>query len=154
MTARGKITLLTFFLATCLTAAMVTAYFQTREDENVKPSDLYAVVERQLVDFRGGDFSRAYENASRGIQARYSVEQFAAMVQSQYPGLTRVSRAEYGEVQTHGRHATMQVYLIGQDGETMPCVYMLVREGDLWRIDGARLMQPWPPNMRMEGTML
>ena len=68
--------------------------------------------------------------------------------------MARVSRAQYGEVQTNGRHATMQVYLIGRRGEVMPCVYMLVREGDSWRIEGARLMQPWPAEMRMEGTML
>jgi hypothetical protein len=145
---------LTFFFAICGTAAVVTAYVQARADANVKPADLYAVVDRQLGDLRGGDFSRAYEYASRGIQQRYSVEQFAAMVQADYPGMTRASRAEYGLVQTNGRHATMKVYLIGEEGEVMPCVYMLVREGETWRIDGARLMPSWPPNMRMEGTML
>jgi hypothetical protein len=154
VTARGKITLLTFFLATCLTAALVTAVLQQRADENVKPADLYAVVQRQLGNFRGGDFPGAYQDASRAIQARYNVEQFAAMVQSDYPGMTRVSRAEYGIVQTHGRHATMQVYLIGENGEIIPCIYMMVREGDAWRIDGARIMHPWPPDVRMEGTML
>jgi len=154
MNARGKITLLTFFFATCGTAALLTAYLQTQADDNVKPADLYAVVERQLGDFRGGDFPRAYEYAFRAIQSRYSVEQFAAMVQADYPGMTRVCRAEYGEVRAHGEHATMQVYLIGDDGEIMPCLYILVREGESWRIDGAHLMQPWPPNMRMEGTML
>ena len=154
MTARGKITLLTFFFASCLTVAVLTAYLQTQADENVKPADLYAVVERQLGNFRGGDFSGAYEDASRAIQARYSVEQFETMVQNDYPGMTQVLRAEYGTVQTHGRHATMQVYLIGEDGETIPCIYMMVREGDSWRIDGARLMHPWPPDVHIEGTML
>jgi hypothetical protein len=154
MTPRGKITLLTFFFAVCGTAAVVTAYRQAEADANVKPADLYAIVDRQLGDFRAGDFSKAYEYASQGIQERYSVEQFAAMVQADYPGMMQVIRAQYGMVQTIGRHATMQVYLIGQDGEVMPCVYMMVREGDGWRIDGARLMPPWPPNMRIEGTML
>jgi hypothetical protein len=154
VTAREKIGLLTFFFAMCGTAAMVTAYLQTLADANVKPAELYAVVERQLGDFRGGDFPRAYEVASHEIQTRFSEEQFAAMVQADYPGMMRVCRAEYGLVQTRGRHATMQVYLIGDGGEIMPCVYMLVREGDLWRIDGARLMHPWPADVRMEGTML
>jgi hypothetical protein len=154
ITARGKISLLTFFFAMCGTAAVLTAYLQMRADQNVKPADLYAVVERQLGDFRGGDFPRAYEVASQAIQARFSEEQFAAMVQADYPGMTRVCRAEYGLVQTRGRHATIQVNLIGEDGEIMPCVYMMVREGDSWRIDGARLMRPLPPDVRMEGTML
>ncbi len=154
MSARTKITLLTFFFAICGTAAVFTAYFQTRADANVKPSDLYTVVDRQLGDLRGGDFSHAYEYASSGIQQQYSVEQFAAMVQADYAGMTRASRAEYGLVETNGRHATMQVYLIGRDGEVMPCVYMLVREGDSWRIEGARLMQPWPANMHSDTTIL
>jgi len=136
----------------CGTAAVVTAYIQARADANVKPSDLYAVVERQLGELRGGDFSGAYEYASRGIQQRYNVEQFAAMVQADYPGMTRVTRAEYGPAQTNGRHATVEVYLIGRGGETMPCVYMLIREGEAWRIDGARLMQPWPAGMREKGN--
>ena len=154
MNARGKITLLTFFLASCLTAALATAYIQMRADANVKPADLYAVVERQLGNLRGGDFSGAYEDASKAIQERYSVEEFATMVQTQYPGMTQVSRAEYGQVQTHGRHATLQVYLISDDGVIIPCIYMMVREGEDWRIDGARLMHPWPPDVRMEGTLL
>jgi len=152
--ARAKITLLMFFLASCLTAALVTAYLQMQADANVKPADLYAVVERQLEKLHGGDYPGAYEDASKAIQERYSVEQFAAMVQTQYPGMTQVSRAEYGQVQTHGRHATMQVYLIGEDGAIIPCIYLMVREGEDWRIDGARLMHPWPPDVRMEGTLL
>jgi hypothetical protein len=154
MTARVKISLLTFFFAVCGTAAVVTAYLQARSDENVKPAELYAVVERQLGDLRGGEISRAYEYASRDFQQHYNVEQYAAMLQANYPDMTRVTRAQYGQVQTNGRHATLRVYLIGQDGEVMPCVYMMVREGESWRIDGTRLMQPWPANMRMEGTML
>ena len=58
------------------------------------------MVERQLGELRGGDFSGAYEYASRAIQQRYSVEQFTAMVQSDYPGMTRVTRAEYGPAET------------------------------------------------------
>jgi hypothetical protein len=154
MTSRSKIAVLSFFFAFWGTAALFTAYLQQRADENVKPADLYAVVERQLGDFRGGDFSAAYQNASREIQARFSVDQFATMVQTEYPDLTHVSMTEYGTVEARGDHATLQVYLIGPDDQVMPCVYMMVREGDSWRIDGARLQHPWPPDVRMEGTML
>jgi hypothetical protein len=154
MTARSKITLLTFFFAMCGTVALVTAWLQQRADANVKPADLYVVVERQLGDFRGGDYPHAYEYASQAVQARYSEEQFATMVQTEYPGMTNVSRVEYGEVRAHGSHATIQVYLVNPDGGIMPCVYMMIREAGLWHIDGARLMQSFPPNMRMDGIML
>ena len=153
MNTRAKITLLMFFFAMCGSVALVTAWWQARHDE-VRPADLYAVVEKQLVDFRGGDFSRAYEYASQGIQQRYNVDQFAAMVQADFPGMTNSGHEEYGEVRRRGSHATIQVFLVEQDGGVIPCVYMLVREGGLWRIDGTRFMQPLPPNMRMDGTTL
>ncbi|HEX4085193.1 MAG TPA: DUF4864 domain-containing protein [Chthoniobacteraceae bacterium] len=154
MNARAKITLLTFFFALCGTAAIVTAWFQARADANVKPTVLYAVVQHQLGELRGGNFSSAYQDASYEIQRRFSVDQFAAMVQEQYPGMLHVSRAQYGPVETRGSHATIEVYLIGLDGEVMPCVYMMVHEGDGWRIDGARLLQPWPADMHVEGEEL
>jgi hypothetical protein len=154
MGARGKITLLTFFFAICGTAAVLTAARQMNEDANVKPADLYSVVQRQLGEFHGGNFSGAYEYASSAVQHEFSVDQFANMVQSQYSNMMHVSRAEYGNVLTKGRHATIEVYLIDEFGEVTPCVYMMVREGDGWRIDGARMMQPWPPEMHMEGTTL
>ena len=154
MNARGKIAVLTFFFALCGTAAIVTAYFQTVADANVRPGDLYAIVDRQLGELRAGNFSGAYEYASQGIQQRFSLAQFTTMVQTDYAGLMRVGRADYGEMQHVGRHATIQVFLIGSDGEVIPCIYIMVREGDSWRIDGARMLPPWPPNTRSEGTML
>src|ERR1700761_4124615 len=100
MGARGKITLLTFFFAICGTAAVLTAGRQMNEDANVKPADLYAVVQRQLGEFKEANFDRAYEYASSAIQHQFSVDQFANMVQSQYAGMMHVSRAEYGNVLT------------------------------------------------------
>ncbi len=152
--ARGKITLMTFCIAACMTGAVITAWLQDRADENVKPEELYSIVDRQLDDLRAGDYSRAYEYASSDIQRRYDVSQFAAMLQTEYPELTQTSRAQYGEVMAHAGRATMQVYLIEPDGEVMPCVYILVREGDGWRIDGARLSQPWPAEMRSDETVM
>ena len=154
MSPRGKICVLSFFFALCLSGALFTAWQQALNDANVRPSDLFSVVDHQLDDFRGGNFSRAYESASSGVQEQFSEEQYTAMVQAEYPAMMRVSRAQYGQVLTKGRHATIEVFLIAYNGEVMPCVYMLVREGDSWHIDGARMMQAWPPDSRMEGTIL
>jgi hypothetical protein len=154
MSVRSKITVLTSFLLLCLLGAVITAWFQNRAEEDVKPADLYAVVERQLGEFRGGDFSHAYEYASRAVQERYSVLQFTEMVENDYPGMTHVTRAEYGLVRAKEGHATLQAYLVGEDGAITPCLYIMVREGDGWRIDGAKVMPMLPPDVRVEGTML
>jgi hypothetical protein len=154
MSARVKISLLTFFFAVCATSAVVTAWLQVRADANIRPADLYAIVDHQLADLQGGDFTRAYQFASTAFQQQHNLRQFSAMVQAEYPAMLRIRRVQYGEVQTHGRHATIQVLLIGSAGEVVPCVYMMVREGDGWRIDGTQMMTPWPEGFRPEGTML
>lgn len=152
MSARTKISLLTFFFALCMTAAVITAYRDAQAE--VKPAELYAVVERQLQELRGGDYEQAYANASRNMQQQYSPGEYAAIFEHGCCGALRPVRAEYGEVEARGGRAMMQVYMIGEDGQVMPCVYSLVREADGWRIDGARLMAPWPADMRMDATLL
>ncbi len=154
MNNRAKISLLMLFFASCGTAAIMTAYFQARADANVKPAELYAVVNRQLGDLRRQNFPAAYEYASLEIQQRFTVEQFARMVRLDYPTLLQATQAEYGPVEARGNHAAIRVYLIGRDGLVMPCLYQLVREHDRWRIDGASLLQAWPSACRMAGTML
>jgi hypothetical protein len=152
--ARAKISLLAFFFAVCLTAAVITAWLQARADANVKPADLYAVIDRQLGNLRNGDFPHAYEYASRAIQQQYTLQQFADMIQADYSDMTSATRAEYGPVQTRGPHATIQTYLIGPHGQVVPCIFILVHEADAWRIDGARISPPLPPDLRSTETLL
>jgi Domain of unknown function (DUF4864) len=154
MNIRARISLVLLFIASCGTAAMLTIYLQARAERSVKPADLYAVVNEQLGDLRRENFPAAYGQASHEIQERFTVEQFATMVRADYPGFLQVNQAEYGPVEARGNHAAIRVYLIGRDGQVMPCLYQLVREKDAWRIDGTRLLHAWPASARMAGTML
>ena len=154
MELRAKISLLLLFFASCGTAAIITAYFQARADANVKPADLYAVVNQQLADLRRQNFPAAYSFASLEIQQRFTVDEFARMVRDDYPTLLETNQAEYGPIQTRGKHAAIRVYLIGRDGLVMPCLYQLVRERAGWRIDGARILRAWPSTARLAGTLL
>ena len=154
MNVRAKISLIMLFFASCGTAAIITAYLQAWADANVKPADLYAVVNEQLGNLRRQNFPAAYSQASLEIQQRFTVDEFARMVRLDYPTLMEPTQAEYGPVEARGNHAAIRVYLIGRDGLVMPCLYQLVREREGWRIDGARILQAWPSSARLAGTML
>lgn len=152
MTARGKITLLLFCFALCGTAALVNFYAQTRAPRPpVRPADLYAVVNLQLADFRAADFPSAYEHASSSVQQRFNLDEFAEMIRSDYSGITRAERVEFGFVETRGRRAVIQVFFIDAAGRVTPCIYSLVSEGAVWKIDGARVLRRWPEGTRLGG---
>lgn len=152
MSARGKVTLLMFFFALCSTAALVNyLWLEDHAPAGVRPSELFAVVNGQLADFRGADFPRAYRHASSGIQQRFNLDQFAEMIRRDYSGVMRAQRVEFGFVETQGAHAVVQVFFTDAAGAVTPCIYSLVREGEGWKIDGARILRRWPAGARLGG---
>jgi hypothetical protein len=150
MTLRGKITLLLFFISVCGSAVLMRHHWEPRPNR-ARPADLYAVVCNQLSAFRMDDYSRAYQHASSNFQQKFNVEQFADLVRSDYHGMLRAARVEFGPVEHRGDHALIQVFFIDDRGQVFPCVYSLVNEGDSWKIDGARMLQRWPAGTRLGG---
>ena len=150
MNHRRKILALLFVFVVCVTAALVTSYLQAQSDR-VRPADLYAVVNNQLVALRAANFSQAYQEASSGLQQKFSVEQFTDMIRTDYRGIVRAERVEFGFVETQGRHAIIQVFFFDKDGLVTPCIYTLVNEGESWKIDSARIMRRWPVGARLGG---
>jgi len=141
-----------FFFALCSTAALVNYYLQGgAKPSTVRSADLYEVVNLQLADFRGANFSGAYRHASSGIRQRFNIDEFAAMIRSDYAGIVRAQRVEFGFVETRGRHAIIQVFFIDATGQVTPCIYSLVSEGEGWKIDGAQVLRRWPAGARLSG---
>lgn len=152
MSSRGKITLLLFFFTVCGSAALVSFHVhRARPETVVRPADLYAVVNTQLVELRADNFSRAYQHASTNLQQRFNVDQFADMVRSDYDRAIHAQRVEFGFVERRGRRAVIQVFFIDSEGHVTPCIYSLVSEGEGWKIDGARLFETWPVGARLGG---
>ncbi len=150
MSQRGKITLLMLFFSICGSAALLSYYMHGYTDR-VKPVDLYEVVNSQLNAVRAEDFPRAYQQASASFQQRVNVGQFAEMIRTDFPGIVRAQRVEFGAFHCVGRRATLQVFFIDGEGAVLPCIYSLVSEGDSWKIDGARIMNRWPAGSRLGG---
>ncbi len=150
MRQRWKAGLMLLFFAVCATAAYIT-YDDQRKPIPARPVDLYAVVHSQFQAFRAADFSSAYQHASAGIQEKFNVEQFEQMVRIDYSAIIEAQRVEFGPAEVRGRHAIVQAYFVGEDGGLTPCIYSLVNEGELWKIEGARILRRIPRGERLDG---
>lgn len=147
-------------LKLCLLAALfvgcaLAAWFQSALDrrwQSTRPAELYDVVSRQLAAFRVDDYPAAYQQVSMGFQERVNIEMFTDLAHAEYPGLVRAVRVEFGAVLIDGRHATVPAYFFLPEGETVPCLYRLVREDDGWKIDTVRVLKRWPPTRRLGGS--
>ena len=150
MTRSTKLTILAAIFLVCGLAAFV----QSRIDyarHAIPPNELYEVVRRQISAFRAADFVSAYRQVSTSFQERFNMDAFSDLARTEYPGILRAERVEFGAVRFDGRHAIVPVYFFLQDGDVIPCVYSLVNEENAWKIDGARVLKRWPAGRRLGG---
>ena len=150
MTPRGKITLVLFFFSVCATAALVH-YWDGVRAAQIKPAELFDVVNQQLAACRSDDFPSAYQQASAAVQQRFPLERFADMLRNDNARLVKTGRVEFGLWKRWGNRAVVEVLFIGRDGNVMPCLYALVCEGQEWKIDSTRWVKAWKSGQQMRG---
>jgi hypothetical protein len=148
MTRTIKASLLFFFLSLCGAAIFVTDHVR-RQALPPAPHELFVVVAQQLAAFRAADYSSAYLHAATGVQQKFTVPQFEAMVRRDYGDMTNPQRIEFGFVKVIGSAAVVQVFLVGESGSVRSILYSLVAEGDSWRINGVQQMRSAPPGHRL-----
>lgn len=153
MSHRGKISLMLLFFSVCCSAALLTYQMRMRQSA-VPHTDLYRVVVRQLSAFQDADFHRAYDEASSGVQQKFSLQDFTQMIRTNYSGIVRPGRVELGAVRVEGDRAYVEVFFIDRRGTVRPCVYILLNEGESWKIDGARMLPPWPRGRTLSGAQV
>jgi len=153
MSRAAKISLLGLLFAVC-GAGVFWQYRSERWGAAAQPGLLYEVVLKQMTAFRSDDFAGAYRQVSSNFQERFNIEAFAEMARTEYPGLLKAERVEFGGVHFQGRHAVMPAYFFLPGDDVIPCVYSLVHEEDVWKIDGVRVLRRWPAGRRLSGTRL
>jgi hypothetical protein len=149
MSPRGKITLVGFFFAICAMAAWVR--FGDREIDRLKPANLFDAVRMQMEACRSGDYPSAYLQTSATVREKCPPERFADQARNENARIAQAARVEFGPWQRRGRRAVVEVFLIGHDGTVNPCLYSLVCEGEAWKIEGTRWLQPSRQSLRMTG---
>ena len=150
MSPRQRIGLLLIFFGVCVAAIIVQHTIDSRRFV-ARPADLYEVVRQEIDAVRESDFSRAYQQVSTGFQEKFNVEAFADLVRSDYPAARQIERVEFGRVARDGRQALVQVYFFLPDGDIVPCIYRLVNEDSVWKIDAAHVQKRWPSGRRLGG---
>ena len=152
MRKRYRVGLLLFFSAICLGAALYNHYELIRL-ENVKPAELYRVINRQFDAMRSSNFSRAYGEVSSDFKEKCNIVQFAGMIRGEYPALALADHLEYGAVECDGRRAVIEVYIIDRKDRVVPCIYTLVSEGADWKIEDVRLLRKKDAQLTLNGIL-
>ncbi len=150
MSPRGKITLVLFFFAICTVAALAR-YREVNGVERIKPTDLFEAVRSQMEACRSGDYSSAYLHTAATVREKCSAERFADQARNENARFAQAVRVEFGPWQARGRRAVVEVFFIGREGSVTPCLYSLVAEGETWKIEGTRWLNPTHPTPRMSG---
>jgi hypothetical protein len=153
MNRTAKISLLAALFLFCGAAALFRSAIGRRHHAT-PPAQLYEVVWKQLTAFRESDFSGAYFQASSGFQERLNLDEFAELGRSEYPGLLRATRVEFGPVYFQDREANIPAYFFLPEGDLIPCLYRLIPENNGWKIDEVRVLKRWPANRRLGGLRI
>lgn len=150
MTRTTKIGILAIIVVVCGVAAVVQSRIDQRR-QTIPPNELYEVVRKQIAAVRALDYASAYRQVSTGFQERFNMDAFSDLARTEYPGIARAERVEFGAVHFEGHHAIVPVYFFMPDGDVIPCIYSLVNEDNAWKIDGARVLKRWPAGRRLGG---
>jgi hypothetical protein len=151
MNRTTKLCLLAALFAMCVTATLFQRALERRWHAT-PPAELYDVVWKQLSAFRADDYPGAYHQVSMSFQEKFNIEAFSDLARTDYPGLVRATRVEFGAVRFEGRNAFIPAYFFLEEGDIIPCIYTLIREEDGWKIDSARVLKRWPSNRHLGGT--
>lgn len=150
MNTHLKIGLLGLFLAVCIGASGLTRYMRSHVPP-VNHAQLYGLIDQQLTALRAEDYELAYRHASSGFHERFDEMAFQNLIRSGYASLLEAERLEFGSVKIRGNRALIYVFLIQPDGQVMPCIYSLIREREVWKIEAAKLYPGWPSDRRLGG---
>ncbi len=98
-----------------------------------------ASVQGQLKAFNRNDYKAAITYQSAGLRRNFtSPAQFAAMIMQAYPQFAHSKSAVFGPAQCDltGSHMTLPATVTGKDGVTVRALYLLVREGKAYHVEG------------------
>jgi hypothetical protein len=151
MTHPVKASLLLCFFIVCGSALVVTQKLRERVPPP-NPRELFAIVNQQLVAFRTSDFRSAYRYAATGVQQKFTLTQFEAMVRRDFPEMTRSHRVEFGLVRVQGGSALVQVFFIRPDGMARSFLHSLTNEDAVWKIDGVEELKSYHHDLPLGGS--
>ncbi len=110
------------------------------EEELESLSELFPVVNQQLLAFRKNQIAEAYSVVSQQFKEQTDQGEFGRFAQ-RYPILSTHAAAQVMGGEINENRAVLKV-IITKGEESVPLEYHLVKEGDDWKIVGLRVLYP------------
>jgi Domain of unknown function (DUF4864) len=133
-------------------AAVVTHYWRERFEAEFDPRPLFRVIFSQFQAWRADDFNTAYDQASRGAQAHFSLIQYVTKIRTEYGRISSWKKLEFGRTSLENQRAIVEVYFLSNRDQVTPARFTLVQEGESWRIENFEIFETWPAGRRLAGS--
>ena len=135
--------LLTSMLVLPLAALAAASVAQTptlaRPAKAAERTAAISAIQAQLKAFGRDDYKTAIGYQSSGLKKNFaSPDQFRAMMTRVYPEFAHSKRVVFGPAQADaaGAHLAIPTAVTGTDGVTVHAVYLMVREGKSYKVEG------------------
>lgn len=129
----------TGLLAVPLAAGAQTAAAKVRAAKPAERASAIASVQSQLKAFDRNDYKTAITFQSVGLRRNFaSPGEFQAMITQAYPQFAHSKSITFGPAQCDpaGIHLALPATVVGKDGVTVHALYLLVREGKTYHVEG------------------
>ncbi len=135
--------LLAVFATGLLTAPLATGAqapaVKVRAAKAAERASAIASIQGQLKAFDRNDYKTAITFQSAGLRRNFaSPGEFQAMITQAYPQFAHSKSITFGPARCDpaGLHLTLPATVTGKDGVTVHALYLLVREGKAYRVEG------------------
>jgi hypothetical protein len=131
-------------------AALAQAPATGRAAKTVERQAAINSIQAQLKAFGRDDYKTAILYQSTGLKKNFlTPDAFRTMMLRTYPEFAHYKRVVFGPARCDltGAHLQILASVTGQDGVTVPSVYLMVREGKTYRVEGVAGGAQTPPDI-------
>jgi len=143
--------LLTSFFVASGVAAVATHVWRQRLEAEFDPKPLYGVIFAQFEACRSDDFGKAYGQASRGVQERFTLIQYVSKIRTEYGPISQLEKLQFGSTSLEYHRAMVEVYFLSAFGQVTPALFTMIQENSVWRIENFEVFETWPLGRRLAG---
>jgi hypothetical protein len=151
MTPPLKSIFLMIFFVVSGVAAVATHVWRQRLEAEFDPKPLYEVIFAQFEACRSDDFDKAYGEASKGVQERFTLVQYVTKIRTEYGRFSQLQQLQFGPTSLEDHRAVVEVYFSSARGEVTPALFTMIQESGSWRIENFEVFETWPLGRRLAG---
>lgn len=131
-----------FLLALVVVMTLVQAQASRAQDGGAA-SEIQNVINRQMAAFAIDDFADAFTYAADSIQQMFGTsDNFGVMVKRGYPMVYRADDVRFGALRADGNALWQSVLVRDSAGVLHALDYLMVSDGEAWRIAAVQVLQP------------